>query len=131
MIQESAINIAKSFYDAAERRDFRICQELLQADAVLWNEHEQSDSPARPLFNGSHPLWSVVSEFRYTERKYAATDRGVTVEYVARGATTHGRRFALPVTAHLFIATDGRSIRRIEEYFTPADMAAFQTLLSD
>ncbi|MFI2352196.1 nuclear transport factor 2 family protein [Streptomyces sp. NPDC019443] len=131
MTQENAIRVAKSFYDAVEQRNFDTASEILHSESTVWNEHERSDHPARPVFNGSHPLWSALAEFRYTERKYMATDHEVTVEYVARGTTVRGRQFAFPVTARLFLTSDGRGIRRIEEFFGLADSAAFQEVLAD
>ncbi|WP_157877400.1 nuclear transport factor 2-like protein [Streptomyces odonnellii] len=131
MTHESAMRIAEILYDAVEQRDFETVLGILDNDATLWNEHERSDHSAREFFGGSHALWSAVASLRYTERKYTPTEHGVSVEYVARGLTVRGRRFTFPVTARLFLSSDGHRIRRIEEFFRLTDAAAFQEALID
>lgn len=121
--EPAILDVADRLFEAIERSDVGMIEELWNDDIAVWHSGDARDNDYRRAY-------AVICWFinRTSHRRYEILDRrvfegGFVQQHILHATGTDGAVIALRVCIVIALGANGL-ISRIDEYFDPKDMAA-------
>ena len=121
--EPAILDVADRLFEAIERSDVGMIEELWNDDIAVWHSGDARDNDYRRAY-------AVICWFinRTSRRRYEILDRrvfegGFVQQHILHATGTDGAVIALRVCIVIALGANGL-ISRIDEYFDPKDMAA-------
>ena len=114
--------IRDHFLGAVARGDIEAVRAMYAPDAVIW--HNNDGVSQTPDENLRVLTWIAanVTDFRYKDVRFQATDSGFVEQHVTCGTSPSGKPFSIP--ACLVVRVVDGKIARLDEYLDSAQTAA-------
>lgn len=119
--QQDSVRIAHDFFDALARGKSESIEELVTADAVLWQNYSDRESLFAERIDNLVKASTVCDSFEYSERHYEEIKGGAFLQHRLIGSVA-GRTFSAAIAVRLYIR-NGR-IFRFEEYLDQGTLEA-------
>ena len=121
MYSDSMERLENRFVSAVESANCPSLESIYSADAVVWHNYDSLEQSRDDNIAAiaKHP--KLFKSFRYANIRRAFFDGGFMQQHVARGVTSSGHAFEVPVC--MVVTVRGDQIARIDEYFDSAQDA--------
>lgn len=118
------LDLARRFFDAAERGDIDTLYGCYAPDARIWHNTDESEQTRDDNAQALRGFVRRISDRAYVDRRVRVFDGGFVQQHVLEGVRADGVRVRL--AACIVCEVEDGKIVRLDEYFDSARVAEFR-----